>query len=612
MRASGTFSTFVLVVAAGWLAAGILLPSSQPLEEDFDLYAWMAEEDQAAAEAQQVADAPVDEDDARGDLGSLDDKLWSILLPKQESIGFSGTGGAVPLRLVANEDGDITIPREQLDAAIEGALEGTEEGYAALLDYFDVVGGNDAAIAHRAQVLLGEIAGDSSVAGSLPALTEAATNISEAAFAALQSSYIMQVSQQPDFTLTPGSIGFDFGPVVDDAGTANPVFQNFKRVPADSGHVEGDSADVETSSTKLWGDGVRGMTVFSADVPNGIYKVYVMTSEEAGIAPDDAFGVGNFLRNDQPLRRIDLYERQGEAALALMDRQGITATMDATATLATDSAQGQGSVLMFRTEVRDGLLYIDFPPGAITTYIVGIVIVPTEDLLGAQLSEMVSELLETITPAAGTPGPGQATAFAAPASQPPGPGGGGGGFGSPSVPFTEPGPSGDGDGDPPPPGDGDGDGDGDPPPPPPSGDGDFSLQAEGLGPYTAVLGDEITLDGTQSLINDVIIGGDVPDDLLVEWLFDIDGDGTFETLVATDLVAVIDSDIFGATGEFQGILRLTLNGVVSEDAIVAIITSPGGGPIPEPGTMGLLAGGAALMAVLRRRRRQASSGQDQV
>ena len=114
-------------------------------------------------------------------------------------------------------------------------------------------------------------------------------------------------------------------------------------------------------------------------------------------------------------------------------------------------------------------------------------------------------------------------------------------------------------------------------------------------------GDPLTLDGRTSTIDGVPIGDTIPPGLLVEWLFDINGDGTLD-LVSTDLLAQIDSTIFGSTGEFQGILRLTLNGLVSIDQVIVILFGPGTA-VPEPGILLMLAFALGLLLLARQRRR---------
>jgi hypothetical protein len=662
MKSRDILSSVILIGAGIFVAATIFIKPGQQLD-DFDLYGKLVESRQAA-DAEEAARANATPVRVYETPKALGDQLWSILMPKEKTARFAGTGGDLSLLRVSTgaglsgAEGNALLISDEFRKAADGALDGTDEGIADLLDYFDAAGGNETVIAFRAQLLLEALGKDSRAADSLSALQEATKNISEAAFTALWSGYVMPANFQPDFALPPGSIGYDLGAVMLESGEINPVYDDFIRVPANSNHIEGSATDVETSPQLLWGDGVKGLTVFTAPIPNGTYKVYVLTSSEAGIDPSVAFGEYNTLRRDGRLRRIDLRDDQGisrnwnqqdcggqdqvrieqpvynpddvpaeqrasdtgarcrkldadgglATAEVLLSRQGMSAEIEPELTMVSlgpDQTRGKGAVYALREEVKNGQLYVDFHQAGVPTYVVGIIVVAADDTFGAQMAAMVSDVLETVHPAAGNgaQGPGMATNFAAttlPTGTPGGGGAGGGNAGNPGggVPTGPEANAGDGDGDG---GDGDGgggggDGDGG------GGDGDGTalLVAEGLGPYQGTYGDPLTLDGRTSTIDGVPIGDTIPPGLLVEWLFDINGDGTLD-LVSTDLLAQIDSTIFGSTGEFQGILRLTLNGLVSIDQVIVILFGPGTA-VPEPGILLMLAFALGLLLLARQRR----------
>lgn len=667
MKTRDILSSVILIGAAIFVAATIFIKPGQHLD-DLDFYGKLVEARQAADE-QAAAEANATPVRVYETPKALGDQLWSILMPKEKTARFAGTGGDLSLLRVstgAGAEGNALLISDEFRKAADGALDGTDQGIADLLDYFDAAGGNETIIAFRAQLLLEALGKDSRAADSLSALQEATKNISEAAFTALWSGYVMPVNFQPDFALPPGSIGYDLGAVMLEDGEINPVYDDFIRVPANSNHIEGSASDVETGPQLLWGDGVKGLTVFTAPIPNGTYKVYVLTSSEGGIDPSVAFGEYNTLRRDGRLRRIDLRDGDGMSrnwnqqdcgaqdqvqieqpvynpddvpaeqrasdtgiqcrkldadgglatAEVLMSRQGISAEIEPELTMVSlgpDQTRGKGAVYALREEVKNGQLYLDFHQAGVPTYVVGIIVVAADDTFGAQMAAMVSDVLETVHPAAGdgTQGPGMATNFAAttlPTGTPGGGGAGGGNAGNPGggLPTGPEANAGDGDG-----GDGDGDGgDGDGGDGGGGGDGDGGggdgdgtalLVAEGLGPYQGMYGDPLTLDGRTSTIDGVPIGDTIPPGLLVEWLFDINGDGTLD-LVSTDLLAQIDSTIFGSTGEFQGILRLTLNGLVSIDQVIVILFGPGTA-VPEPGILLMLAFALGLLLLARQRRR---------
>ncbi|MGE0667618.1 MAG: PEP-CTERM sorting domain-containing protein [Sphingomonadales bacterium] len=750
MKSRDLLSSVILIGAALFVAATIFIKPGENAD-DLDIYAKLFDRSVTAEDAAKANATPVRVYETPKALG---DRLWSILMPKEKPGRFAGTGGDLSLLRVstgafAGGEGNALLVSEAFRKAADGALSGTDQGIADLLEFFDAAGGNETIIAFRAQLLLEALQKDSRAADSLTALQEATKNISEAAFTALWTGYVMPANFQPDFALAPGSIGYDLGAVMLPNGEINPVYDDFIRVPANSSHVEGPSSDVETSPQLLWGDGVKGLTVFTAPIPNGTYKVYVLTSNEGGIDPSVAFGEYNTLRRDGRLRRIDLRDTHGgsrnwneqacgcgtslqdqlrflsteeqalpeaerrevverqirdrrcacgisrdeqerfltdaqralpseqkEALLdelwrsrgctsqqnqvqvrqpvydpddvpveqraaetggaggqcrkltsagglataeVLMSRQGISAEIEPEITMVSlvpDQTRGRGAVYALREEVKNGQLYIDFHQAEVPTYVVGIIVVAADETFGAQMASLVSAVLETVHPASGgnTQGPGLATNFAAttlPTGTPGGGGNGGGNAGNPGggLPVGpdiggDGGGDGDGDGGDGDGGGGDGDGDGDGGG---GGDGDgdgggtVSLVAEGLGPYTGMLGDPLTLDGRTSTIDGLPIGDTIPAGLLVEWLFDINGDGILD-LVSTDLLANIDSAIFGSTGEFQGILRLTLDGLVSIDQVIIILFGPGAA-VPEPGMLLMLALALGLLMFLAQRRR---------
>jgi hypothetical protein len=645
MKSRNILSSVILIGAAIFVAATIFIKPGQHVD-DLEIYGKLFEQRVAEEEASKASAAPVRVYETPKALG---DQLWSILMPKEKHARFAGTGGELSLLRVSTgggalsgSEGNALLISESFKKAADGALSGTDEGLADLLAFFDAAGGNETIIAFRAQLLLEALSKDSRATDSLAVLQEATKNISEAAFTALWTGYIMPANFQNDFALPPGAIGYDTGAVTLPNGDINPVYDDFIRVPAASNHIEGTASDVETSPQLLWGDGVKGLTAFTAPIPNGTYKVYVLTSSEGGVDASVAFGQYNTLRRDGPLRRIDLRDGNGGScgnagsdecrkgstdagltpAEALMSRQGISPEIEPQLTmvsLGADKTHGTGAVYALREEVKNGQLYIDFHQAGSPSYVVGIVVVAADDTFGAQMAALVSAVLETVHPASGEnpQGPGMATNFAATTlpNGPPGNPGAGNNAGGPigGLPRGPQANAGDGDG-----GDGDGDGgdgdgDGGNNPGPGDGDGDGggpnpngpSLVAEGLGPYTGMLGDPLTLDGTTSTINGVPIGDTIPPGLLVEWLFDLDGNGTYETLVSNDLLAHIDSSIFGGTGQFLGILQLTLNGLVSIDQVIVILFGPGGA-VPEPGMLLILALALGMLLLAYRRRARAA------
>lgn len=562
-----------------------------------NIYAWLAEnEPEQSSDEQHVA--PGQSFEASPALG---DELWKALAPQAQptETAFGGTGEQVTTRWVATDQTSATIEPELLSAALEGAINGSRRGQEDLQAYFDVVAGNERELLYRAETLLAAL-GESSIANSYTSMSMAVANISEAARTALWTGYITNAFEAKDFVLMLGSRGYDLGPARHPDGSDNPPEQGFIRVPAESQMLRGSTEDVITSPVVLFGDDVRSIQSLTDEVAEGEYVVYVLTSTEAGSSLNDTFGTVTRTGTDEPIRRVNLLEQFGESAKVYMSSFGVSAELeDPLFTAASDDKPVEGYAMAMRVVTTNNQLHIEFEGGEAPPYIVGIILEPASPILEVRLAEIMTTMLDLIRPFAGGDG-GEPTDFSSQQPQATTTSStSDGGFTAGSS-----GSSGSG------------------------GAGGSILLADAGGPHTVTFGDNITRDGTQSSLDGELVLAAVenPEDLVVEWLFDIDGDGELD-LVATDLVATIDSDLFDGPGIYEGILRITLGDLVAVDDVVIEIVAAGGGDgeggdgggggpgggggtVPEPATAALMATGLGALAMMRRRKRRTETESD--
>lgn len=258
------------------------------------------------------------------------------------------------------------------------------------------------AIAALARAIIGALKGDPAF------VTDAATLIADAASEALRAPRIYRTALDPAFALGPGAIGWDFGPAT------SPLYPGFRRVTP-AGLVSG---DVPLASYD-WGrgdglssDGIFNVRTFGARVPDGSYRLIVLTGLPDGPGPRDArlgraFGVNGTIlpvANPEPERWFAgaRLTKPGGSALGLLDEKPVAAAMVA------------------YVEVSDRRLFVDLAPDGERVYVAGLILEPADApsalaldapppdpeaimLAEAQVAEAIGGLLETVATAAGEP-----------------------------------------------------------------------------------------------------------------------------------------------------------------------------------------------------------------
>ena len=124
----------------------------------------------------------------------------------------------------------------------------------------------------------------SEIAEDLGALQDAIASISEASRAAIFATPIAKVKVAKNFRLSERAIGFDFGP------PDSTVMPNFQHVTSKDERLSGANRRAlrRPSNDELMADGVVNVEKFVTNIPNGKYRVVLLT---------DNLGIGKKFEN---------------------------------------------------------------------------------------------------------------------------------------------------------------------------------------------------------------------------------------------------------------------------------------------------------------------------
>ncbi|MDA1357220.1 MAG: hypothetical protein O3A94_13265, partial [Proteobacteria bacterium] len=166
--------------------------------------------------------------------------------------------------LVGTGQTSTAVSREQ---AVELATGGSESDIELLSDYFASNGRDAEGVAKMASDMIRELAGSEHLA-------DAAERIADAATDALNAQYVTRFEDDEDFSLPEAAIGFDF------ATPDSKQISGYERVTPNDSRLE---SDTEMSGLRRPTDkpvvahGIVGVKRFATEMPNGIYRVTLIT-----------------------------------------------------------------------------------------------------------------------------------------------------------------------------------------------------------------------------------------------------------------------------------------------------------------------------------------------
>lgn len=196
-------------------------------------------------------------------------KLRFLKAPRALALAVVIAAG-LPGSLIAAEHGEAeTLTRAEL---LSAALAGDPSAHTALRAIFSEAIGDSEAITALAVDLIGDLKGD------FVEVNDAATLIADVASEALATQPIVRVSIDSDFSLPPGTRGWDLGP------PDSPTFAGFtKLTQGDKSIVAGASSGIQRPGGEgLVSDGLINVSriVLEVDVPDGTYRLILLTDDQ--------------------------------------------------------------------------------------------------------------------------------------------------------------------------------------------------------------------------------------------------------------------------------------------------------------------------------------------
>ena len=156
------------------------------------------------------------------------------------------------------------------EQALEIATGGSEADLELLSDYFASNGRDAKGVAKMAADMIRELGNDPEI------LATAAERIADAATDALNAQYVTRFEDDEDFSLPEGAIGFDF------STPDSKQISGYERVTTNDDRIESDgelSGLRRPTDKPVVAHGIVGVKKFTTDMPNGIYRVTLITDD---------------------------------------------------------------------------------------------------------------------------------------------------------------------------------------------------------------------------------------------------------------------------------------------------------------------------------------------
>ena len=156
------------------------------------------------------------------------------------------------------------------EQALEIATGDSDADLEILADYFASNGRDAKGVAKMAADMIRELGGDPSV------MADAAGRIADAATDALNAQYVTRFKEDEDFNLPESAIGFDF------ATPDSKQISGYERVTPNDDRIESDgefSGLRRPTDKPVVAHGIVGVKKFSTEMPNGVYRVTLVTDD---------------------------------------------------------------------------------------------------------------------------------------------------------------------------------------------------------------------------------------------------------------------------------------------------------------------------------------------
>lgn len=276
--------------------------------------------------------------------------------------------------------------------ALQGAIAGTPEGMQTVKAYLESGRASPGGISERALDLIGALS-ETDAAQDATLLADTAAAISDAADTAMSSLKIIKVSVLDDFKLDRGALGFDFGP------PDGETMDGFTRVTAGDPRLANQPVRAmrRPNGDALLTDGIEGLRRFAVDVPNGRWRVVLLT-DNTGVEDQieqpfgqklEINGVALPVANQAPENWVD-EAFLGRSGTSIRNAGSNAASESLTQPTALEGGRleqarskatgtGSGGMIVTDIDVRDGAISLNI--AEITqgnTFITGLILEPAE------------------------------------------------------------------------------------------------------------------------------------------------------------------------------------------------------------------------------------------
>lgn len=314
----------------------------------------------------------------------------------------------------AKADGEEAPPAKIPAAVLSGLLVGAPEALLALKQYLAQVSKSPEAVTRRALDVVRQIK-ESGLVRDPALMIAAAERVSRSAADTLKAIKIIELKVDRNYRPRAGTIALDFAPP--DAR----LRPGFRRVLPGDSIVQGKQMQAirrPGDDEDLLADGITGVEKVELDVPDGQYRVTLMTESLGDVATSlSPFGE-QIIANGQA---INVVQATPDAWLkqSVLSNSGLAGFNTATSR--------QGGAVTLNVTVRGGKLNLGFNQGAgagvLKTYLTGMLVEPAaaptslsvapdieeslftpqaaQDRYESQLASSVATLLDEVSPSAG-------------------------------------------------------------------------------------------------------------------------------------------------------------------------------------------------------------------